>query len=135
MKKIIFIMLAVVIASCSTEPQADVAPTEPGNSNNTTQPADLIVGSWEHIKNEIYYEWGVDEEIIICGRTLDVLSNLETVSANCIGGGVRRDFLTKDGDRYIFDWNPDLYVYIDGDYLKEEYAGDSPRIVSIFKRI
>ena len=137
MKKIIFIIFAVALASCSTEPKADVITTEPGNSDDTTQPADPvdpIVGSWELIKTETYYDWGVDTDVIICGRTLEIFSNLEAISANCIGGGVREFSLIQQGDRYICDYQEDTYVYIDGEYLKEEYAGDTPRIISIFRR-
>lgn len=137
MKRIIFIIFAVALASCSTEPRADVVTTEPGNSDDTTQPTDPtepIVGDWELFKTETYYDWGVDTDIIICKPTIEIFSNLQAISKNCNGGGVVEFSLIKQGDRYIYDWQEDTYVYIDGEYLKGEHAGDSPRIVDIYRR-
>ena len=141
MKKIIAILTIATLLSCSTEDRAEVVvePTPPTDNTGDTGinppgPTEPVVGDWELIKTETYYDWGVDTEIIICKPTLEIFSNLEAISANCNGGGIRQFSLIKQGDRYIYDWQEDTYVYIDGEYLKGEHAGDTPRIVDIYRR-
>lgn len=142
MKKVILTIVTIAtLFSCTTEDRAEIVvePTPPTNNTGNTginppRPTEPIVGDWELFKTETYYDWGVDTDIINCKPTLEIFSNLQAISKNCIGGGVREFSLIKQGDRYIYDWQEDTYVYIDGEYLKGEYAGDSPRVVDIYRR-
>jgi len=133
-KSILTFVTIATLFSCSTEDRAEVVvePTTP--TTPTTELTYPVEGDWTHIKNEVYYEWGVDTEIIQCGNTLEISSSLDTKDANCIGGGVRNDFLNEQNNIYIYNWNEDLFVYIDGDFLKREHTGDSPRTVQIYRR-
>ena len=141
MNKIILTLTAILtLASCSTEDQAEVI-VEPATPTNNTGSTDTniptthpVSGDWELFKTETYYEWGVDTEIIICKPTLEIYSNLDTKDANCNGGGVRNDFIYKQNDIYVYNWNEDLYVYIDGELLKKEHTGDTPRFIEIYRR-
>jgi hypothetical protein len=144
MKKLIltFATIATLI-SCSTEDMPDVIidSNESTESNETTNPINYIVGNWTHIKDEVYYDWGVDVVIIQCGGTIDVtqssISNdLNAETANCIGGGIRYRKLIElnSTNVYMYEDEPDTFVKIEGLTLTQEDTGDSQRVVSIYRK-
>jgi hypothetical protein len=135
MKKLILTIITIAtLFSCSTEEVVEVIiePTEP---TETTEPEPTVVGTWEHILDETYYNSGVITDIIICGNTIEIWSNLWIKTANCSGGGEWYDSLTKQGDLYLYDSNPDIYVKLNGSNLERVYAGDYPITVSTYRKI
>ena len=147
MKKLIltFATIATLI-SCSTEDMPEVViesneTTESNTgSNEDTSPLNPMVGNWLHIKDEVYYSWGVDIVIIACGETIEITSStlsndLNTKTANCIGGAIRYSSLIEVDNTsvYMYEDKPDTLVRVEGLTLTQEDTGANQRVVSIYR--
>ena len=141
MKKLLIILLGVfTLMSCSPEDSIN----NPDNTDNPIETASGIIGTWQHFKDEIHTQTGVETIVVQCGETKEISARFQddffdVKTANCIGGGITFDVWEQmpppSEELFFIRYDSSKVITLDGDVFNMQYyIEDNDVVVAYYKR-